>query len=310
MTQAAPGATLDEAARQRALDRYRILDTLPEGAYDDIVRVASTVCDTPVALVSLLDRDRQWFKARTGLDAAQTPRNVAVCDHAIREPHRLMEIPDLSADARFADFPAVTGELGARFYAGMPLVTPEGAPVGTVCVIDSAPRTLTEAQRDALAALARITVAMMESGQREHAAAASVALHATPTAPVAPASATNFIVAILELQDYAGTVQRLGERTANRALEELDHVFEQCLRGGQDVLNRVTGSVEWIAVLHQPGADDTLQRLREEAARQLASTGLDVHVGAAPSQQPGEKPEMVYLRADEALSAAKSGRGG
>ena len=98
-----------ERARQRALDTYRIVDTLPEAAYDDIVRIASLVCGAPVALISLLDRDRQWFKARIGIDVAETPRNEAVCDHAIRRPQQLFEVRDLAGDPRFAQLPVVTG---------------------------------------------------------------------------------------------------------------------------------------------------------------------------------------------------------
>lgn len=297
---------VDEGVRQRVLDQYRILDTLPQDAYDDIVRVASAVCDTPVALVSLIDRDRQWFKARIGLEDTQTSRQVAVCDHAIREPSQLMEIPDLARDARFADLPSVNGDPAARFYAGMPLVTPEGAAVGTVCVVDHAPRTLDARQRDALAALARLTVTLMESGRREHAQAAAEALQAaTPAAAAAATEATDFTVALLELQDYAGLVARHGERATTRALEELDAAFHQALRDGHDVLNRVTGSTEFVAVLHGDGRDETLARLQAEAERQRAR-GYDVRIGSADSHAPGEALPQVYLRADEALTAAKS----
>jgi hypothetical protein len=304
MTHPNPPA-LDEASRQRALDQYRILDTLPQGAYDDIVRVASAVCDTPVALVSLIDRDRQWFKARIGVDDVQTSRQVAVCDHAIREPGRLMEIPDLSRDMRFSDFPAVTGDPAARFYAGMPLVTPEGAAVGTVCVVDHAPRTLDARQRDALAALARLTVTLMESGRREHAQAATEALQPKPATDAA--AATDFTVALLEVQDYAGLVARRGERATQRVLEELDTAFHAVLREHYDVLNRVTGSTEFVAVLHGEGRDAVLARLQAEAARWLAS-GLDVRIGSARSHSPTEAMPLVYLRADEALSTAKTER--
>lgn len=296
-------AALDETSRQRALDQYRILDTLPQDAYDDIVRVASAVCDTPVALVSLIDRDRQWFKARIGIDDAQTSRQVAVCDHAIREPGQLMEIPDLSRDTRFSDFPAVTGDLAARFYAGMPLVTPEGAAVGTVCVVDHTPRTLDARQREALAALARLTVTLMESGRREHAQAATEALQPKPV--VDAAAATDFTVVLLEVQDYAGLVARQGERATGRALEELDAAFHAALREDHDVLNRVTGSTEFVAVLHGDGRSEALARLQAEAAQRRAS-GLDVRIGSAESHSPSEALPQVYLRADQALSAAKS----
>jgi GAF domain-containing protein len=158
---------LDEAARQRALDTYHVLDSLPEEAYDDVVRLASVVCGVPTALVSLVDRDRQWLKARIGFELSQTPRDVAFCDHAIRTPDRLLEVPDASRDPRFAANPLVTAEGGVRFYAGVPLVTPSGAAIGTVCVIDQQPRELDERQREALASLARLTLNLLEQRHRE-----------------------------------------------------------------------------------------------------------------------------------------------
>lgn len=303
MTSAATPAH-DESARQRVLDEYRILDTLPQGAYDDIVRVASAVCDTPVALVSLVDRDRQWFKARIGMQDPQTSRQVAVCDHAIRSPDQLMEVHDLSRDARFADNPIVTGDMGARFYAGMPLVSPEGAAVGTVCVIDQTPRTLDARQREALAALARLTVTLMESGRREHAQAATEALRPAAS-PASEAPPADFTVAVLELQDYAGLVARQGERATERALEAMDADFHAVLREDVDVLNRVTGSTEFVAVLHGEARAETLARLEAAAAKQR-DAGYDVRVGSAGSLAPDEPLPMVYLRADEALTQRKS----
>ncbi len=301
-------ARLDEAARQHALDRYRILDTPRSGVYDDVVRVAAAICDTPLALISLIDRDRQWFKARTAGDEAQTARADAVCDHAIRKPDRLLEVHDLQRDARFAAMPAVVGDDGARFYAGMPLVSPEGAAVGTVCVVDNAPRTLTDPQRDALAALARITVALMENGRREHAQAAIAAMQPETEPASAAKDANDYTVAILELQDHAGLVARQGERAITRALGALDEALEVCLTdGGSDTLNRVTGSTEFVAVLHGDDTDTerTLARLRAEAERQRQA-GLDLCIGFARSQSPDEAMPLVFLRADEALSAEKT----
>ena len=158
-------AGLDEQTRQRELDTYRIVDSLPENAYDDIVRIASIVCQAPVALVSLIDRDRQWFKASRGINLKQTPRNEAVCNHAIQTPDRIFEVRDLAADPRFADLPVVTGEDPLFFYAGMPLVTPNGNAIGTVCVLDREPRQQTEAQRNALSALARLAMNLLDSRQ-------------------------------------------------------------------------------------------------------------------------------------------------
>ncbi|WP_232459885.1 GGDEF domain-containing protein [Curvibacter sp. AEP1-3] len=154
-------ANLDEKLRIEDLRSFNILDTPAEQAYDDVVSLASFICDTPIALISLVDEDRQWFKARLGLSAMETPRGQAFCAHAIVDPDRVMEVPDALQDARFVDNPLVTGDPGIRFYAGAPLLTPSGAALGTVCVIDKVPRKLTERQSEALRALSRQVVQLL-----------------------------------------------------------------------------------------------------------------------------------------------------
>ncbi len=152
-----------EARRLAALDRLRILDTLPEQAYEDIVAIASEVCGVPIALVSLIDDRRQWFKARVGLETAETPRDVAFCAHAILDPNQTLVVEDATTDARFADNPLVTGELAMRFYAGAPIVTKQGDAVGAVCVIDDKPGTLSPARRRCLEALARHAAYLLDT---------------------------------------------------------------------------------------------------------------------------------------------------
>jgi PAS domain S-box-containing protein len=157
---AAPIPT-NEPERLDALRRTGVLDTAPEPAFDELTRLASLICGTPMAMVSLVDAERQWFKSKVGIEAEGTPREHAFCAHAITQGD-LFVVPDATADQRFADNPLVTGETHFRFYAGMPLMNPEGHALGTLCVVDREPRQLNDAQREALRALARQAAAQLE----------------------------------------------------------------------------------------------------------------------------------------------------
>ena len=149
-----PPTLPDEPQRLEVLAQYGILDTAPEPELDDLARLASYIAAAPMAAVTLIDADRQWFKSRIGVDAEQTPRDIAFCAHAIAG-RDLLVVPDATADARFADNPFVTGNAHVRFYAGMPLVSAEGHALGTLCVMDRVPRQLTPDQQEALRVLGR-----------------------------------------------------------------------------------------------------------------------------------------------------------
>lgn len=151
-----------EVLRLSALHRYGILDTLAEQSYDDITLLASQICDTPIAVISLVDSERQWFKSSVGLDINETSRDMAFCAHAILQPETTLVVPDAQADPRFSDNPLVLADGGMRFYAGAPLVSPTGEALGTVCVIDRQPRALDEQQIKALQALSRQVIALLE----------------------------------------------------------------------------------------------------------------------------------------------------
>ncbi|MGO1246533.1 MAG: sensor domain-containing diguanylate cyclase [Oceanisphaera sp.] len=151
----------DEEQRLAALVAYDILDTPPEDAFDDITQIAALICDAPVAVINFIDRDRQWFKSVLGLNVRETPLDISICVHALFQPD-LFVVPDTALDPRFMDNPLVNGDPQLRFYAGALLVSEDGHPLGTLCVLDHHPRDLNEKQRFALRALANQVMAHLE----------------------------------------------------------------------------------------------------------------------------------------------------
>jgi GAF domain-containing protein len=151
----------NEAERLRALRSYKILDTKPEERFDELTRLAALICGVPISLISLIDTDRQWFKSRFGLDVEETPRAQAFCTHAIMQPEMFV-VPDATKDERFAHNPLVTGPLQVRFYAGAPLAARDGHVLGTLCVIDHEPHTLSETQKEALRLVGQLVIANFE----------------------------------------------------------------------------------------------------------------------------------------------------
>jgi GAF domain-containing protein len=151
----------NEARRLKVLWQYEVLDTVPEEIFDDLVELASTICGAPMALISLVDESRQWFKARVGVSATETSRDVSFCAHAILQPDVFI-VPDATQDARFKENPLVVADPKIRFYAGAPLITPDGHALGTLCVLDKEPRELDANQKKALRVLARLVVTQLE----------------------------------------------------------------------------------------------------------------------------------------------------
>jgi GAF domain-containing protein len=157
----APMMSTADAARVAALQKYAILDTEPEQAFDDLTLLAAYVCKTPIALISLVDEKRQWFKSKVGLSAKETSRDIAFCSTAIQHSG-VFVVPDTLQDERFRSNPLVISEPNIRFYAGAPLINEDGHALGTLCVIDRTPRELGSDQESALKALSRLVLAQME----------------------------------------------------------------------------------------------------------------------------------------------------
>ncbi len=164
---ASPLRQVNEPDRLEALRSFHVLDTEPEQVFNDLAQLAAFICGTPISLVSLIDSERQWFKARVGIEAPQVPREHAFCQYAMRAGE-VYEIGDTAADARFAQNPMVTGSPHIRFYAGAPLLSAEGQPLGTLCALDTVPRQLRPDQREALHLLARQVMAHLELRRVRH----------------------------------------------------------------------------------------------------------------------------------------------
>lgn len=165
----------EEQERLQALRDYHLLDTEPDETLDELTKLASQICDTPMALISLIDEHRQWFLSKHGISGTETPREQAFCNVAIQHKEKMMEVPDARSDVRFVDNPAVTGDPHVRFYAGVPLVTSDGHALGTLCVVDQKPRQLTDAQRNALQIIAHQCLQHIEIRSQVHRLAAAYA---------------------------------------------------------------------------------------------------------------------------------------
>ena len=157
-----PAIPENDQQRIRALESYQVLDTLSEADFDNITFIASQICKTPISLISLIDQDRQWFKAKTGLSVSETPRDLAYCAHAINQPDSILEVEDARTDERFIDNPLLTGSPNVVFYTGVPLVDADGFALGTLCVIDHIPKKLDDGQLNALRALAHQVVTLFK----------------------------------------------------------------------------------------------------------------------------------------------------
>ena len=155
----------NEKKRLEVLWQYEVLDTVPEQVFDDLADLAACICGAPIALITLVDETRQWFKSKVGISVSETSRDISFCAHAILQKNPFI-VPDATKDARFAQNPLVTADPKIRFYAGAPLITPEGHALGTLCVIDNVPHTLRPDQKRALQTLSRHVMTQLELRRR------------------------------------------------------------------------------------------------------------------------------------------------
>ena len=151
-----------EKERLKALESYSILDSLPEEDYQNLTMIASQICETPIAQIVFIEDERQWVKSTIGLGSADTPRDLTFCGHAINDPNNFMIVPDARNDVRFQDNPLVIGQPNIVFYAGVPLKSRQGLPLGTICVIDHKPKILSPIQIKSLKALSEQAMKLLE----------------------------------------------------------------------------------------------------------------------------------------------------
>lgn len=265
-----PEIPADEAKRIHALRAYNLLDTPPEERFDRLTRLARRLFDVPIALVSLVDVNRQWFKSCQGLAVTETSRDVSFCAHAILD-NDIMLVPNTLSDERFYDNPLVTGDPGIRFYAGCPLIVPNGSSLGTLCLIDVKPRNMGDDERQLLRDLAKMAeqeigalqMATMDeltlvANRRGYEAQAQQALNACQKLGI-PATMLFF-----DLNDFKGINDRFGHAEGDRALTVFAGILSGLLRE-TDVVGRLGGD-EFVALLTNAShleAAEIMQRLHE-----------------------------------------------
>jgi len=311
-----------EEARLSALRAYDILDTGPEKSFDDLTSLASHICDTPIALISLVDSERQWFKSKVGLDLSETSRDIAFCSHAIEEPD-LFVVRDAAQDERFASNPMVLSEPKIRFYAAVPVFTSDGQhALGTLCVIDREPRDLDANQQEALRALARQVQAQLElrlSLRREHELARIDPLTSVPNRRAfyevlqrerhrLERNGRPLTLAYIDLDNFKEVNDGFGHKAGDSVLTAVASVMARSLRKA-DVVARLGGD-EFAIMLPETNADAARQvvtKLHMRLMEAMKENGLPItfSIGSVTFTGALGTVEDLLQKADELMYAVK-----
>lgn len=328
----------DEPGRIDALNRYEVVDAPPEIALDDIAILASRICQTPMAAISFVDQNRQWYKSQIGLPMNQTPRDIAFCGHAILQSE-LLVVADAKADERFRDNPLVVGEPYIRFYAGAPLITPDGMALGSVCVMDTVARSLTAEQLEGLQALARQVTTLLEL-RRTQRALAHAALHDALTglpnrvllinriehclARAKSRKGYLFAVLFLDLDRFKVINDSMDHSAGDKLLQKVAERLSGSVRSGDTVgrsghtvaVARLGGD-EFTMLLEDlragQNAADVAQRLLTELAKPMEIDGQEIvataSIGVVIGSAQAQSATQLLRDADAAMYRAK-GAGG
>lgn len=318
----------NEAERLQAVRAYDILDTPPEVDFDTLTRVAAHALDTPAAVIGLIDSDRIWFKSRLGLDMPQLDRKIAFCAHAIMRPDEPLVVENLLQDSRFRENPLVTHPPHLRFYAGAPLIDRHGYALGTIAVVDTQPRSFSEAQRDLLRDLSRLVITVLESrhwasllgnlAMTDHLTglANRAQFERTLNAELAHTRRTGdpFSLLYLDLDDFKEINDTFGHAAGDEVLREVARRMMKQVRA-EDLLARLGGD-EFGIFMRQRAEDSD-----ESQARRIAETvsssiilssgeavSVRISVGIASYTDASDSIDSLLALADQALYAAKKAK--